>query len=303
MNEENMDKSSKQESVKQWLKRYPMLVRIKRAWDTLLLDPDARYRETVNRLPLFAPNSAGSPHALAQLTFLSANQTFPFMVQFLNETRRGRLSDAIQAESFCHDEKSKSSASQLKHLFDNYGSDKASTHNYHHIYGTILKDVDSVTAVLEIGLGSNNEDVVSNMGRAGKPGASLRAFRDHLPKANIYGADVDERILFEEDRIKTFFVDQTDPSSFDALGRNVGQNFDLIIDDGLHSPNANIAVLTFSLKRLKHGGWVVVEDIVKRALPVWEVIAALLPPDYEPHLISGRAAMVFAVRRGAELGN
>ena len=33
----------------------------------------------------------------------------------------------------------------------------------------------------------------------------------YLPNSNIYGADIDDKILFQTDRIKTAFVDVTDP--------------------------------------------------------------------------------------------
>jgi SAM-dependent methyltransferase len=271
-------------------------VQFKRAWDTLFLDPHAHALETLSQLPLFAPGSGGPLEARARLTLLSANQTFPFLVNLLREIGRARLIDPIPLESFCSDQESRDSASRLQHLLDKHGSDKARIHDYHRIYGAILKDAPSVTTVLEIGIGSNNPGVVSRIGRGCTPGASLRAFRDHLPNATIYGADIDREVLFEEERIRTFFVDQTDLDSLDVLGENIGQAFDLIIDDGLHCPNANIAVLAFSVKKLKPGGWVVVEDIVKSAVPVWQVVAALLPPNYEPHLISAKAARVFAVK-------
>jgi hypothetical protein len=136
------------------------------------------------------------------------------------------------------------------------------------------------------------------MGDSGKPGASLRAFRDFLPNAQIYGADVDRRILFQEDRIRTFFVDQTDIQSFGELAR-LNATFDLIIDDGLHSPNANIAVLLFGLRKIIPGGWLVVEDIDDAARPVWQVFSSLLPTGYKSYLIDAKNALVFAVQREA----
>ena len=74
--------------------------------------------------------------------------------------------------------------------------------------------------ILEIGLGTNNVDVVSNMGRDGIPGASLRAFRDYLINSKIYGADIDKSILFSEERIETYFVDQTNDTSFENFDDN-----------------------------------------------------------------------------------
>ena len=109
----------------------------------------------------------------------------------------------------------------LSHLMKNYGSDKGSPHEvditpsgwianrytdiYHILFGTIRDDAKKI---FECGIGTNNEDVQSNMTANGVPGASLRGWRDYFWNAQIYGADIDERILFEEDRIKTYHVDQ-----------------------------------------------------------------------------------------------
>ena len=38
--------------------------------------------------------------------------------------------------------------------------------------------------------------------------ASLYMWQEYFPNAEIFGADVDKRILFNEGRIKTYFVDQ-----------------------------------------------------------------------------------------------
>ena len=284
-----------QNPLRQWLKKYPALVSLVRpAWDTV----HRRDIETCKQFPIYAPNSSGSPGARAQQTILAVNQTFPFIVRLLDAIGKNQLiEDMVKTEQFCSDRESMAAAAQLKYNLDKYGSDKATCHDYHFIYGPILKNRSSVTAVLEIGLGTNNELVISNMGKVGKPGASLRAFRDFLPKAKIYGADIDREILFSEDRIETFFADQTDFSSLEALGKNVGAGFDLIIDDGLHSPNANIAVLIFALDKLKDGGWFVVEDIPNCARPVWQVIAALLPTEFKAQLIVAKGQVVFLVER------
>jgi len=253
--------------------------------------------DIVTKLPLFAPHSAGSWNARAKLTVLAANQTFPFIVRLISELGDRQPLDMIPVDRLCADTASKEAAARLKDLFDKYGSDKSTGHNYECLYGPILKNTEAITAVLEIGLGTDNVDVVSNMGQAGRPGASLRAFRDFLPRALIYGADVDSGILFEESRIQTFFVDQTDLASFETLGQNLQAEFDLIIDDGLHSPNANVAVLIFALGKLKRGGSFVVEDIAQSALPVWQVVAALLPMEYRSRLIEARGGNMFAVER------
>ena len=45
------------------------------------------------------------------------------------------------------------------------------------------------------------------MGTEGKPGASLRAFRDFCMNAEVIWADIDKRILFKEDRINKIWED------------------------------------------------------------------------------------------------
>ncbi|MDA0685146.1 MAG: class I SAM-dependent methyltransferase, partial [Bacteroidetes bacterium] len=93
-----------------------------------------------------------------------------------------------------------------------------------------------------------------------------------------------------------YFVDQTDLRSVADLGAKIGERFDLIIDDGLHSPHANVAVLAFALDRLKPGGWVIIEDIPDSAYPLWEVVASMLPSTFQPVMIRAADAFAFAVQ-------
>jgi SAM-dependent methyltransferase len=254
----------------------------------------------IEGLSMFKANSAASIRDQAALTLQAANQVFPLMVELRSRTG-GKVAAPVPVEDFAKSS-SKGAAAELAELYNRHGSDKASPHSYHLLYGSILAEPDSITALLEIGLGTNNVDVPSHMGKNGKPGASLRAFRDFLPKAQIYGADVDRRILFSEERIKTFYVDQTDPRSFGAVGEAVGDDLDLIIDDGLHAPHANLATLSFALDRLKPGGWFVVEDIPQWALPVWQVVPALLPESYDCAIVAFKDAYTFVVRAGRFTG-
>lgn len=69
-------------------------------------------------------------------------------------------------------------ASHLKEFLDLHGSDKASLHNYYLLYGYFFTYFKSPPKILEIGLGSNDSRILSNMGPNGRPGESLRAFRD-----------------------------------------------------------------------------------------------------------------------------
>jgi hypothetical protein len=183
---------------------------------------------------------------------------------------------------------------ELAVLFNKYGSDKSSTHNYHLIYASIL-DRNAPLNIFEVGLGTNKPRVLSTMGKDGRPGAAERAFRDWAPKANIYGADVDSDILFTEERIQTFFVDQTVPETLQALGANLPP-LDLVIDDGLHRPCANMNVINFALTKLKPGGLVVVEDIVSRYLPFWRVAVAILSRKYHCQFVKMKSEAVLILR-------
>jgi len=247
-------------------------------------------------LALFVPNSAGDSAALLDLTLQAVHQTFPFLNHLLQVLGK-EPPLVVGIDQFPTDDAGRGTARRLASAFDRFGSDKSSGRDYHLLYGEILKNPEAVSCVLEIGLGTNHLDVVSNMGAQGRPGASLRAFRECLPNAVILGADVDTRVLFEEERIRTHHVDQTDLASFESLGRHVPDAVDLIIDDGLHSPNANLAVLAFAVGRLKVGGWLVVEDIPERAIPFWNVVAALLPDTFAGNLVRAKGALAFALRK------
>ena len=54
-------------------------------------------------------------------------------------------------------------------------SDKSTTHTYHILYSYIFHQLgkDAPLKLLEIGLGTNNPALISSMGSAGRPGASL----------------------------------------------------------------------------------------------------------------------------------
>ena len=96
----------------------------------------------------------------------------------------------------------------------------------------------------------------------GKPGASLRVWKEYFNNAQIIGADIDKRILFQEDRINTYEVNQLDPSSIKNMWSKIKRNnFDIIIDDGLHTLEAGLTFFLNSFEKLKEGGIYVIEDV------------------------------------------
>ena len=158
--------------------------------------------------------------------------------------------------------------SELCRMMTDRGSDKGSGwHNYTLLYNFLFspRRLD-VRSLFEVGLGSNFTDVPSSMGRTGTPGASLRGWRDYFPQAQVYGADIDERILFSEERISTYYVDQMSSEAIDVLWQAVPtQSFDIMIDDGLHIFEANASFMEGSFHKVGQNGLYIIEDIITEA--------------------------------------
>jgi len=99
-------------------------------------------------------------------------------------------------------------------------------------------------------------------------GGSLRAWSTLFPDANIFGADVNKNYLFEELKIKTFYTDQLDENELNSLSEKLkDKKFDIIIDDGLHTFEANIKTFEalFPLLDSKSGIYFI-EDIIFKDL-------------------------------------
>jgi hypothetical protein len=190
-------------------------------------------------------------------------------------------------------------ATKLGEILKVNRSDKSTYHNYHYLYSHIFNELNNENLnILEIGIGTNNPSLVSTMGSNGRPGASLYAFAEYLPNANIYGADIDKSILFSTERINTCYVDQLDVKTFDNIKKTFGNiEYDLIIDDGLHSIGANFNTLLFALDNIKINGWIVIEDI---HIPEnWFSINYILSKNknIKTYLVKARVSFLFCVQR------
>ncbi len=174
---------------------------------------------------------------------------------------------------------SKNKNSFLNSLCDIHGSDKGEiesknqpyswgSHSYADLYELIFRlRRHDVALVLECGIGTNLPDKPSSMGVNGKPGASLKIWRDYFPNAQIIGIDVDQSILFGEERIKTFACDQTsadDIANVVELADLKDRSVDVIIDDGLHEFHAGITLFENLQKCLSADGIYVIEDVSRQ---------------------------------------
>jgi hypothetical protein len=138
-------------------------------------------------------------------------------------------------------------------------------HNYTTFYHAIFSSLrDCDIRVFELGLGTNNVELPSNMGANGRPGASLYGWSEYFPNASIFGADIDATILFQTDRIETFYCDQTIPDVVLQMWREppLLEDFDIIVEDGLHEFSANVCFFENSVHKLKKMGYFIIEDIL-----------------------------------------
>jgi hypothetical protein len=144
----------------------------------------------------------------------------------------------------------------LSRIMHRCGSDKGDgRHNYASFYEMLFhKERDRVTRIFELGIGT--------MGANGAPGASLKGWKEYFPNAIVFGGDINEQLLFEENRIKTAVVDQTEPESIHRMFDRFGGEFDVMIDDGCHQMEPSRVLFQHGFPQLKTTGIYIIEDIV-----------------------------------------
>lgn len=262
-------------------------------------------REAKHHLDYFAeapdnPASAGSPQQRLRITGVGASATFARLVEFgslqtiqpiSTEDLKLQLHASIQGAVL---------EERLRSLFDVHGSDKGSSHGYSNLYALLLvgADLNKEFRILEIGLGTNRTSVPSNMGPGGRPGASLRAWRDLEQSIEVVGLDVDRDILIHEERILTHYVDQLNTQTWSSLPSSmVERGFNLVIDDGLHAPLANLNTIMATIPLLREDGVIVIEDVPKRALPVWTLAKHLIKDSLDLSVYQLNHACCIVIRR------
>ena len=194
-------------------------------------------------------------------------------------SRRGNKNFKHQIQKLNHSfsvQYQKNDESFLNVLADKYGTDKGEvssesnpyywpSHSYTDFYSLIfgLRRND-VKSVVECGLGNFNTTLAASMDARGGPGASLKMWRDYFPAASIIGCDIDSSILFSEQRIKTFYCDQTSAESIKKFLQNAeiaSGSVDVIIDDGLHEFDAGVCFFENMIRCLSSDGVYIIEDV------------------------------------------
>jgi cephalosporin hydroxylase len=142
----------------------------------------------------------------------------------------------------------------LKELFNKYGCDKAKKHHYHTVYQPEFEPLQNKPInILEVGVFK---------------GESASAWIDFFPNATVYGLDIFVRVsaedipILQHPRVKWLKGDSTHPSVSGAIQKAWPDvQFDIIIDDGLHRPEANALTFINLFPFIKSTGSYYVEDV------------------------------------------
>ena len=178
--------------------------------------------------------------------------------------------------------------SNLRELFDLFGTDKGYAHDYTGVYEGLFPSTLSrmrVKRVLELGV---------------KTGASLLAWARWFPNAKIFGLDLEPCVKWFDGRFEIIQGDQTDWRVLNKLA-SLGP-FNLIIDDCSHVPIHQL-VSFYSLfpRAILPNGFYVIEDIFSPSIAEeWKKIPQCVVFDrgVSPFILpEGTHSIIAVVRR------
>jgi len=150
-------------------------------------------------------------------------------------------------------ENRKISLPDLTSIAKKYGTDKVGSHFYTtHYEAYFNKFRDAKIKLLEIGVGGYQDP--------DKGGESLRMWKEYFKNGSIFGIDIYDKHLLEEDRIKIFQGSQVDEEFLKSVISKIGAP-DIIIDDGSHINKHVITSFKILFPFLNIGGIYVVEDV------------------------------------------
>jgi hypothetical protein len=128
---------------------------------------------------------------------------------------------------------------------EQYNTDKYA-HGFIDVYEPYFNEVSNSKHILEIGV---------------YYGGSLKYLSDKFKDGNIYGIDIEDKTQYDEERVKTYIVNQEDRDSLNSFLKEVDVEFDIIIDDGGHTMKQQQVSFGLLFKRLKKGGIYILEDL------------------------------------------
>lgn len=152
----------------------------------------------------------------------------------------------------------------FRDAFSSQNSDKTTTHSYQEAYPQLLTMLGPVHKVCEIGIGARHPSGDRTDGWPGTAGGSLHAWSSVTRGAQVLGLDIDPRLDREAPNVFAMAMDSLNRESVKSVAQSVSQSwgtFDLIVDDGLHVPQAQISNMLHFFTLVRPGGFYVVEDL------------------------------------------
>ena len=149
----------------------------------------------------------------------------------------------------------------LQEIFDQHKTDKGSNssrrhhvgHRYDRVYEPVLEHLrDKEFLLLEVGILN---------------GFSLASWVDFFPKANFIGVDIFTRVpaknvpILKNSRVEWCTCDSINGPNQDFLDLLDNRKIDVIIDDGLHTHDAQRETFENFIPYLKDGGVYFIEDV------------------------------------------
>ena len=160
---------------------------------------------------------------------------------------------------------------RVKEIFNKWGSDKSSKHNYEIIYAEFKKIMHTSSRILEIGCGSNDPEIRHAMSPNYIPLSSLHALKEIFQTESIEGADIDAKLEINNS-FKVHYLDQFKRETLEEASKGFKLGFDLIIDDGVHDISANYLTLIYFYKKLNPQGKYVIEDVPPSLIESWRFL-------------------------------
>lgn len=187
----------------------------------------------------------------------------------------------------------------LEELFTYYGTDKG-IWGYTPAYERYLlgrrDGPQAIKNVLEIGI-CGFRDIPNNV-----VGASLFAWREYFPQAQIYGIDNDARFVFNDQwRIATALANAYDRHALgNALQLFGAPKFDFICDDAVHDPAEQQLLCAMLWDHLAPGGVYAIEEMCPYKVKDFDLAAHIIAPLMEalPTLVN---AEVFTTHKDERL--
>ena len=118
-----------------------------------------RKAKLISQLECHSPFSSGSVPQRYELTLGAAGCCYRTLLSFLNAFDP----DFRDCRRLTLEPSGSPLERQLSEQLTYYGSDKATSHSYHHLYSRALDNPERIGSFLEIGIGTNNPGIVSNM--------------------------------------------------------------------------------------------------------------------------------------------